>query len=40
MFLEARMGRRVRFTYEDDFGDGWQDEILFERILEPEPKVA
>jgi len=34
------MGRRVRFTDEYHFGDGWQDEILFAKILEPEPKVA
>ncbi len=36
----ARTGRKVRFTYEYDFGDSWQHEILLEKILEPEPNVA
>jgi len=35
----AKMGRKVRFTYEYDFGDGWQHEIVLEKTLEPEPKV-
>jgi hypothetical protein len=28
-----------RFTYEYDFGDGWQHEILVENILGPQPGV-
>ena len=35
----AKMGRKVRFTYEYDFGDSWQHEIVLEKTLEPEPKV-
>jgi hypothetical protein len=35
----AEMGRKVRFTYEYDFGDGWQHEVALEKTLEPEPKV-
>jgi hypothetical protein len=35
----AEMGRKVRFTYEYDFGDSWEHEIVLEKILEPEPKV-
>ena len=35
----ATMGRKVRFTYEYDFGDSWQHEIVLEKTLEPEPKV-
>ena len=31
--------RRVRFTYEYDFGDSWQHEIVLEKTLDPEPKV-
>jgi hypothetical protein len=33
----ARTGRKVRFSYEYDFGDSWQHEIVLESILEPEP---
>ena len=29
-----------RIVYEYDFGDSWQHEILFEKILEPEPNVT
>jgi hypothetical protein len=36
----AKTGRKVRCTYEYDFGDSWQHEILLEKILEPEPNVA
>jgi pRiA4b ORF-3-like protein len=32
-------GRKVRFTYEYDFGDSWQHEIVLEKTLEPEPQV-
>jgi hypothetical protein len=28
--------RKVRFTYEYDFGDSWQHEIVLEKTLEPE----
>jgi len=35
----ANMGRKVRFTYEYDFGDSWEHEIVVEKTLEPEPKV-
>jgi hypothetical protein len=35
----AEMGRKVRLTYEYDFGDGWQHDIVLEKSLEPEPKV-
>src|SRR5208337_2600867 len=27
----AKMGRKVRFTYEYDFGDSWQHEIVLEK---------
>jgi Plasmid pRiA4b ORF-3-like protein len=33
----AKTGRKVRFTYEYDFVDSWQHEIVLEKILEPEP---
>ena len=33
-------GRKVRFTYEYDFGDSWDHEIVLEKTLEPEPKVV
>jgi hypothetical protein len=36
----AKMGRKARFTYEYDFGDSWQHEIVLEKTLESEPKVA
>src|SRR5205823_3065933 len=32
-------GRKVKFRYEYDFGDGWQHDIEFERVVEREPKV-
>jgi hypothetical protein len=35
----VKMGRKTRFTYEYDFGDLWQHEIVLEKTLEPEPKV-
>jgi hypothetical protein len=35
----VKMGRKTRFTYEYDFGDSWQHEIVLEKTLEPEPKV-
>jgi hypothetical protein len=33
----ARTAPKLRFTYEYDFGDSWQHEILLEKFLEPEP---
>ena len=30
-------GKRLRFEYEYDFGDGWQHEVLFEGRLKAEP---
>lgn len=30
---------KSKFTYEYDFGDGWDHEILVEKILPPEPGV-
>jgi hypothetical protein len=35
--IVPRSGKRFRFTYEYDFGDGWQHEILFEGTPKPEP---
>jgi hypothetical protein len=35
----VKMRRRVRFTYEYDFGDSWQHEIVLEKTLDAEPKV-
>ena len=29
-------GKRFRFDYEYDFGDGWEHEILFEGCLQAE----
>lgn len=29
-----------KFTYEYDFGDSWEHELLLEKILEPEPDVS
>jgi len=30
---------REKFIYEYDFGDGWEHEIVVEKLLAPEPKV-
>lgn len=35
----ATMGRKVRFTYEYDFGDSWEHDIVLEKTLEPAPNV-
>jgi hypothetical protein len=34
-----RGGRKVRFRYKYDFGDGWLHDIVFERVLKREPEV-
>ena len=31
--------RKVKFRYEYDFGDGWQHDIEFERVVEREPRA-
>lgn len=32
-------GEKDKFIYEYDFGDGWEHEILVEKIIEPEPGI-
>jgi len=32
-------GEKAKFTYEYDFGDSWEHQILIEKILPPEPGV-
>ena len=32
-------GEKSKFSYEYDFGDGWEHELLVEKILPPEPGV-
>ena len=32
-------GEKAKFLYEYDFGDGWEHELLVEKILPPEPGV-
>jgi hypothetical protein len=34
-----RSGRRFRFEYEYDFGDGWRHEVLFEGCVRADPKA-
>lgn len=36
---QVASGEKVKFFYEYDFGDGWQHEVLVEKILEPEPET-
>jgi hypothetical protein len=36
--IVPRDGRRFRFEYEYDFGDGWRHEVLFEGFLRAEPR--
>jgi hypothetical protein len=33
-------GEKFKFTYEYDFGDGWEHELLVEKILAPESGAA
>ncbi len=35
----AAPGLKKKFIYEYDFGDGWEHEIVVEKILEPEPGI-
>ena len=35
----SRWGGKHDSTYEYDFGDSWQHEIVLEKTLEPEPQV-
>ncbi|HUB06277.1 MAG TPA: plasmid pRiA4b ORF-3 family protein [Myxococcales bacterium] len=35
--LEDVAAERGRFIYEYDFGDGWEHELLVEKVLAPEP---
>lgn len=30
-------GKKAKFTYEYDFGDSWEHEVLVEKLLPPEP---
>lgn len=32
-------GERLAVKYDDDFGDGWEHEVLFEGSLPPDPKA-
>ena len=34
---QAATQEKVKFSYEYDFGDGWEHEILVEKILPPDP---
>ena len=36
---QVASGAGARFTYEYDFGDGWEHEILIEKVLPPETGV-
>lgn len=35
--LVAQHGRQLRLGYEYDFGDGWQDEVVLEKVSPREP---
>jgi hypothetical protein len=37
--LLPKTGKRFRFQYEYDFGDSWHHEVLFERVVQPDPTV-
>jgi hypothetical protein len=37
--LQQIANEKSRFVYEYDFGDGWEHEILVEKVLAPEPGV-
>lgn len=34
-----KTGKRFSFKYEYDFGDGWQHEVLFEGVVQVDPKA-
>lgn len=36
---QAAPGAKKKIVYEYDFGDGWEHEVLVEKVLEPEPGV-
>jgi len=37
--IQLALGRGTKFTYEYDFGDCWEHDLLVEEVLEPEPGV-
>lgn len=37
--LVAQHGIKLRMSYEYDFGDGWQHELVLETVTESEPKI-
>jgi hypothetical protein len=37
--LVAKHGTRLRMGYEYDFGDGWQHEVVLEKVTESEPGI-
>jgi hypothetical protein len=36
---QVAASEKVRFTYEYDYGDSWEHEILVEKVLPPQPEV-
>ncbi len=40
MLSQIISSRRKKFTFDYDFGDGWEHEVLVEKVLEPEPGVT
>jgi hypothetical protein len=37
--LVAKHGTKLRMGYEYDFGDGWQHEVVLEKVTESEPGI-
>jgi hypothetical protein len=37
--LVAKHGAKLRIGYEYDFGDGWQHEVVLEKVTESEPGI-